>query len=45
MEEAEKLCRTIGIIHRGQIVRIGDREAVLKDKNLEIVFLEATRAT
>jgi len=42
MEEAERLCRTIGIIHHGQIVRIGDKRDVLKDKSLESVFLEVT---
>ncbi len=42
MEEAEKLCKTIGIIHHGKIVRIGDKKAVLQDKTLEDVFLEVT---
>ena len=42
MEEAEKLCKTIGIINHGYIVRIGDRKEVLKDKKLEAVFLEVT---
>ncbi len=42
MEEAEKLCRTIGIIHHGQIVRIGEKHDVLRDKSLEDVFLEVT---
>jgi len=42
MEEAEKLCRTIAILHKGNIVRIGDRKTVLQDKTLERVFLEAT---
>jgi ABC-2 type transport system ATP-binding protein len=43
MEEAEKLCRTIGIISHGQIVCIGDRSEVLHDKPLEDVFLEVTK--
>jgi len=43
MEEAEKLCKTIGIINQGRIVRIGEKKEVLKDKSLEAVFLEATR--
>ncbi len=42
MEEAERLCRTIGIINHGRIVRIGDKREVLKDKSLEDVFLEVT---
>ena len=42
MEEAEKLCKTIGIIHHGQIVRIGEKRDVLRDKSLEDVFLEVT---
>jgi ABC-2 type transport system ATP-binding protein len=44
MEEAEKLCKTIGIINHGRIVRIGDRKEVLRDKSLEAVFLEVTGA-
>lgn len=43
MEEAERLCRNIAIIHQGEIVRIGKKEDVLKDKSLENVFLEATK--
>lgn len=43
MEEAEKLCKTIGIIHHGRIVRIGEKAQVLKDKSLEDVFMEVTR--
>jgi len=42
MEEAEKLCKTIGIINRGRIVRIGDKKEVLQDKSLEDVFIEVT---
>ncbi len=42
MEEAEKLCRTIGIINHGTIVRIGEKQEVLQDKSLEAVFLEVT---
>lgn len=42
MEEAEKLCKTIGIINRGRIVRIGDKREVLQDKSLEDVFIEVT---
>jgi ABC-2 type transport system ATP-binding protein len=42
MEEAEKLCKTIGIINRGRIVKIGDKKEVLQDKSLEDVFLEIT---
>ena len=42
MEEAEKLCKTIGIIHDGKIVRIGEKKSVIQDKSLEAVFLELT---
>ena len=42
MEEAEKLCKTIGIIDHGQIVRIGDKKEILQEKSLEDVFLEVT---
>ena len=42
MEEAEKLCKTIGIINRGHMVRIGDKKQILQDKSLEDVFLELT---
>ena len=42
MEEAEKLCKTIGIINHGRIVRIGEKQQVLRDKSLEAVFLEVT---
>ena len=42
MEEVEKLCKTIGIINHGRIVRIGEKKEVLKDKSLEDVFLEVT---
>jgi len=42
MEEAEDLCRSLAIIHKGRIVLIGEKASVLKDKRLESVFLEAT---
>ena len=42
MEEAEKLCKTIGIINQGHIVRIGPKKELLQDKSLETVFLEVT---
>ena len=42
MEEAEKLCKTIGIINHGRIVRIGEKSAILQDKSLEDVFIEVT---
>ena len=44
MEEAEKLCKTIGIINHGRIVRIGDKKQILQDKSLEEIFLEITGA-
>jgi ABC-2 type transport system ATP-binding protein len=42
MEEAEKLCKTIGILNHGRIVCIGEKKAVLQDKSLETVFMEVT---
>ncbi len=42
MEEAEKLCKTIGIINHGRMVRIGDKKQILQDKSLEEIFLEIT---
>jgi ABC-2 type transport system ATP-binding protein len=42
MEEAEKLCKTIGIINHGRMVRIGDKKQILQDKTLEEIFLEST---
>lgn len=42
MQEAEKLCKTIGIINHGRIVRIGDKKEIMQDKSLEDVFLEIT---
>ncbi|MDP8212217.1 MAG: ABC transporter ATP-binding protein [Candidatus Zapsychrus exili] len=44
MEEAEKLCKNLGIINKGEIVHIGNKQEVLKDKSLQDVFLEATNA-
>jgi len=44
MQEAEKLCKTIGIINQGKIVKIGDKKTVLQDKSLEDVFLEITQS-
>jgi len=44
MEEAEKLCKSIGIINHGHIVRIGEKQEVLQDKSLEDVFLEVTES-
>jgi ABC-2 type transport system ATP-binding protein len=44
MDEAEKLCRTIGIINHGRIVRIGEKQEILQDKSLEAVFLEVTES-
>lgn len=42
MEEAERLCKTIGILNHGRIVRIGEKKEVLQDKSLEAVFMEVT---
>ncbi len=42
MEEAEKLCKNIGILNQGHIVRIGEKKELLQDKSLETLFLEVT---
>lgn len=42
MEEAEKLCKTIGIVNNGKIVRIGEKKQILQDKSLQDVFMEVT---
>jgi len=44
MEEAEALCRSLAIIHRGRIVRIGGKADVLAGRSLEHVFVELTGA-
>ena len=42
MEEAEKLCKTLGIINNGKIVQIGDKTTILQNKSLESFFMEVT---
>jgi ABC-2 type transport system ATP-binding protein len=42
MEEAEKLCKTIGIINHGKIMQIGTKKDILQNRSLEKVFLEVT---
>ena len=42
MEEAEKLCNTVGIINHGKIVRVGEIKQIMQDKSLEDVFMELT---
>lgn len=42
MEEAEKLCETIGIINNGKLVKIDKKQNILRDKSLEDFFLEVT---
>lgn len=43
LEEAEKLCGRIGIIHKGRLISLGDKKEIVKDKKLEDVFLELTK--
>lgn len=43
MEEAERLCKTLAIIHMGGIVRMGEKSTLLMDGRLEKFFLEATQ--
>lgn len=43
LEEVEKLCQRIAIIHQGNLVAVGDKgEFVSADKNLEKRYLELT---
>ncbi len=42
MEEAERLCKTIGIINHGRIIKRGVKKDILQDRSLERVFLEVT---
>jgi ABC-2 type transport system ATP-binding protein len=40
LEVVEKLCNKIAIIKKGKIVASGDANVLLKDKNLETIFME-----
>lgn len=42
MEEAERLCKTLGVINRGRMIKVGDKKQILQDKKLEEYFLEIT---
>lgn len=42
MEEAEMLCRTIGIVSQGRMVCAGPKNDIVKDTSLQDVFLKAT---
>jgi ABC-2 type transport system ATP-binding protein len=43
LEEAEKLCRNIAIINKGEIAAQGTMSEVMGDKSLEEVFLELVK--
>jgi len=43
MEEADKLCTTLGFLNNGKIVRLGNKHDVLRDKHMEEVFWETTQ--
>jgi ABC-2 type transport system ATP-binding protein len=45
LEEIERLCRTIAIIAKGQIVREGPKEEFIAGQGLEAAYLSATGAT
>ncbi len=40
LEVVEKLCNKIAIIKKGKLVAVGDTNTLLKDKNLETIFME-----
>lgn len=40
LDVAEKLCDRVAIVKQGQIVKVGDMQAIRGDKSLEKVFLE-----
>ncbi len=43
MEEAERLSKTIIIIHKGKILHHSDKESLVQNKTLESKYLELTR--
>lgn len=43
MEEAERLARTIVILHRGRILHWGDKDSLIRNQTLEKRYLELTR--
>ena len=43
LEEVEELCKTIGIINQGKLVKLGDKKSIVKDNKLQDVFLELTK--
>ena len=45
IEEAEKLCERIGIIHKGKLIKLSNKSELIKNKKLQDTFLELTRKT
>lgn len=45
MEEAEKLSKTVAIIHRGKIIHYGDKASLTQNSSLEKRYLELTKET
>ncbi len=43
LEEAEKLCRRIAIIHNGTLVACGDKSKLLRNKKLHDLYLSLTK--
>jgi ABC-2 type transport system ATP-binding protein len=47
LEEAEELCNRVAIINKGEIIKLEDKEKLIKefggDKKLEDIFIELTR--
>ena len=43
MEEAERLSKTVIIIHKGKIIHHGDKESLVQNQSLEKTYLELTK--
>lgn len=43
MEEAERLAKTVVIIHKGKIIHHGDKRLLVQDQSLEKTYLSLTR--
>ena len=45
MEEAERLSKTVIIIHKGKIIHHGDKQSLIQNQSLEKTYLELTKET
>ena len=43
MEEAERLSKTVIIIHKGKIIHHGDKRSLVQNQSLEKTYLELTK--